>query len=239
MKRFSIIIGCAGLGDDHRPGIEKDVDNFIDYLKSNKGGAWYDDEILPLKNKNKDTILSAINEARNKYDYMFVVFSGHGNYFEPLSARRLYTNENKYFFETELQGLAPKQLVIIDSCAGITQRLFESDTTKSFAAESIEDKSLYRYVYENLISNCPAQSIVLYSCENGEESQDSGNGGLYAYNLIKAAKNSVNRLNCLDAHTISKPIVTQMAKSLFKRQNPTYISSCKHGNVLPFSIGEL
>lgn len=238
MKRFAIIIGCAGLGRQYRPGIEKDVDNFVGYLKSNKGGAWYDREIMPLKNENKSTILSAIENAKNKYDYVLVMFSGHGNYSTVMERRRLYTNEEEYFYETDIQGVASKQLTVIDSCACIEREVNESQV-KVFAAlmDSLGSEKDYRGIFDKWVESCPEQSLELYSCEKGEESSDTGNGGLYAYNLILSAKNTSSELNCLQAHEIAKPKVVETARRKGNQQNPTYSSSCKHGNVLPFSVG--
>ena len=193
MKRFAILIGCAGLGRQYRPGIEKDVNNFVEYLKSPKGGAWYENEILPLLNENKNTILTAINNVDSKYDYVLVVFSGHGNYSFILDKRRLYTNENEYFYETDIQGLALKQMTIIDSCACIEREISEEFRIKSFSAlmEGADLTKDYRKLFDDWIISCPNQSISLYSCEKGEESSDTGNGGLYAYNLILVAKKMI------------------------------------------------
>lgn len=240
MKRYSIIIGCAGLGRQYRLGIEKDVDNFVEYLKSNKGGGWYDSEILPLKNENKNTILEAINNAKNKYNYVLVVFSGHGNYSKYLNKRRLYTNEGDFFYETDIQGIASKQLTIIDSCACVEHEVSEESIIKSFSAitENLYFKKDYRKLFDEWIESCPNQTIEMYSCEEGEESSDTGNGGLYAYNLILAAIKTDEELSCLNAHEISKQKVIETAKNKGNQQNPTYISSNKHGNVLPFSLGK-
>lgn len=240
MKRFAIIIGCAGLGRQYRPGIEKDVDNYVEYLKTDKGGAWYDSEILPLKNENKKNILSAIEKAKNKYDYVMAVFSGHGNYSALHDKRKLYTNEEEFFYETDIQNLALKQLTIIDSCACVEREVLEERITKSFSAlmESENYKKDYRKIFDDWIESCPNQLITMYSCEKDEESSDTDNGGLYAYNLILAAKNNDIELNCLKTHEIAKPVVIETARQKGEKQNPTYISSCKHGAVLPFSVGK-
>jgi Caspase domain. len=239
MKRFSIIIGCAGLGRQYRPGIEKDVDNFVEYLKSNKGGAWYDNEILPLKNECKKTILDALDNAKRKYDYILVVFSGHGNYSTSLNKRRLYTNEEEFFYETDLQKISKKQLTIIDSCACVEREISEH-IRKSFSAlmDSQIFKKDYRKLFDEWIESCPDQSIEMYSCQEGEESSDTDNGGLYVYNLIIAAKSVSDELNCLRAHEIATPEVINSASKRRQQQHPVYISSCKHGNVLPFSVGK-
>lgn len=239
MKRFAIIIGCSGLGKQYRPGIEKDVDNFVEYLQSNKGGAWYNNEIKALKNETKATILNVIKIAKNKYDYVLVFFSGHGNYSPVLNKRRLYTNEDELFYDSDILDLSSKQLTIIDSCACVEREATEDSLkTRLFASEGIDNRIAYRMLFDSWIESCPAQSIEMYSCKKGEESEDTDNGGLYAYNLILAAKNTDNQLNCLKAHEIATPKVIETANSKLKQQHPTYISSCKHGNVLPFSVGK-
>jgi hypothetical protein len=240
MKRFAIIIGCSGLGKEYRPGIEKDVDNFVEYLQSNKGGAWNDEEIIPLKNETKATILNVINDARNNYDYVLVVFSGHGNYNPIKETRRLYTNNGEFIYESGVLGISSKQLTIIDSCACVEREAIVDSLTKSilFASEGLDNRRVYRKLFDNWVDSCPDQSIVMYSCEEGEESSDSDNGGLYAYNLLVAAKNTNEELSCLKVHEIAKPKVVETAKKKGEQQHPTYYSTCKHGNVLPFSIGK-
>lgn len=238
MKRFAIIIGCSGIGRQYRSGIEKDVDNFIEYLQSNKGGAWNGDEILSLKNKPKTIILDSINNTKGNYDYVLVMFSGHGNYSTVMNERRLYTNDGEFFYESDILGMASKQLTIIDSCACEERELIEDSLTKAvlFASESVNIREVYRRFFDDWVESCPNQSIMMYSCDEGEESSDSDNGGLYAYNLIVAAKNSKEELNCLKVHEIVKPKVVDSARKRGKQQHPTYYSTCKHGNVLPFTI---
>ena len=251
MKRKALIIGNSGNKNDseeYLEGVEKDINNYNNFLQSNIGGAWNSDEITLSIDETKEELLQKILETKQESnDFVFVLFSGHGSYSLREECRKLYVyDENStssdnydFLYEYELTNIADKQITIIDTCANNEDDdlLKESTLMDGLSAsyESYKDNYIYRYRYENAIESCQDQQVVLYSSSIDESSNDDSElGGLFAYNLLKiATRNKQEVLSAKEAYSDAKKQVQTKTKG---KQNPQ--CRCIKSITLPFSIKE-
>lgn len=239
MKRKALIIGCSGDEKEYLPGVKKDVSNYTKFLSNGIGGQWYESEIISLLDASNGSITEAIRTIKmQNNDFVFIVFSGHGDYSTAHRCRRLHTNKGQYILEKELWGIAKKELLIIDSCAGKVNDI--KVTTVALNAMALDEKlgiykKNYRKEYETSIEQCLNQEIYLYACDINEFSSDTSKGGLFSKNILEAAYNNrrFDVLNSLVAHEIASDNVSRESRN---KQNPQYICTVRQGSKLPFSL---
>lgn len=236
MRRKALIIGNSGGEknlEDYLEGVQQDVKNYRQFLLSNIGGKWYEDEIEVSLDEAKSQVVSKITAIKNSHcDFVFILFSGHGSYSSLKECRKLYIF-NDSIYENELTHLAPKQITILDTCANIEKEeiLTEGMESLTFAKMLID----YRKNYENAIARCLEQQVILYSSSIDESSRDSELGGLFAHNLLKVAYNNrKDILSSREAYLSAKEAVQKKTKMT---QNPSS-DLIKSYNILPFSLGE-
>ncbi len=236
MKKRALIIGSSGSGDSFLPGVERDINNLQEFLKSDLGGQWFKSEIVSLYNPTKLKLKEEIDKLKSlDLDFSFVFFSGHGEYSNRMKCRRLYLTSTDFIYETDILKIAPKQLTIIDSCAKEDDMILEDIMEKSAALESFSSHKKYRRIYESSIESCTPQAINLYSCDIDEYSQDTSKGGMYAANLIKIASSLSNNkiVSALEAHQATSELVS---KKTHGEQNPQYLCTVKFGPKLPIAV---
>ena len=236
MKRKALIIGNSGNSDEYLEGVEKDINNYKNFLKSPIGGAWYNDEIVISLDETKEDILQKISKIREEMnDFVFILFSGHGSYSLNRECRKLYIYDDS-IYENNLLYLASKQITIMDTCAGVEDDLLKESAMMDsiIALEHHKDNTVYRILYESEIENSPRQQVILYSSSIDESSgDDSELGGYFAYNLLKVARRNIeNILDTRKAYLYAKKIVQNKTNN---EQNPQCKCS-RSNNILPFSI---
>jgi len=241
MKRKALIIGNSG--DSQNPkeyleGVKKDVKNYNSFLQSNIGGAWYEHEIVLSLDESKAEVLQKIENIKNeKNDFIFILFSGHGSYSSWKECRKLYIYE-EYIYEKDLLYAADKQITIMDTCAGIEEDMLHV----CFESESVNMDNIkksrrdYRRIYEEEITKCSNQQVILYSSSIDESSgDDSELGGYFAYSLLTVAEYTGKEvLSSKEAYLIAKEKVQEKTN---EEQNPQ-CRCIKADNTLPFSIKE-
>jgi len=239
MRRKALIIGNSGgkkNQEQYLEGVQQDVKKYKKFLLANIGGKWHEDEIIVSMDETKLQVTNKIATLKNaKYDFVFILFSGHGRYSSSKGCRKLYMFDDS-IYEDELTYLAPKQITILDTCANIEKEEILTESMESLAKNRTFAGMLtdYRKKYENAITLCPQQQVILYSSSIDESSRDSELGGLFAYNLLKVAQNNEKDvLNSREAYLIAKQAVQNKTKMT---QNPSY-DFIKSGSVLPFSLG--
>lgn len=238
MRRIALIIGNSGDKNnqgEYLEGVKQDIKNYKEFLLSKIGGQWYDDEIIVSLDETKAQIQNKIITLnQNRYDFVFILFSGHGSYSDSRQCRKLYVF-NESIYEDDLTYLAPRQITILDTCANIEKD--EITLSLEYIYENSKFASMlknYRKRYEDAILKCPEQQIILYSSSiNESSSDDSELGGFFAYSLLKVAKNNINsELNSKEAYLSAKELVQKKTKN---QQNPQCMC-IKSGTILPFSI---
>ncbi len=234
MKRSAILIGSPGKTDFLR-GVKRDLEGYKNLLCSQVGGEWYDSEIVELYDQSKETIKATLSRIQSDNpDMLFVLFTGHGNYSEIKSSRRLYTDDENFIYGTDLFNLCSKQITVIDTCAGYEDEpLFESTKSASIGLENFSIRLNYRELYDEQIAQCPNQQIKLFACDTGEFSGDTSKGGLYSYNLVKTVSNASSTMTAIEAHEQARQVVKVRSKG---KQNPQYETSIRHGQKLPIAV---
>jgi len=233
MDKIALLIGHPGRPEEYIPGVKKDIKSYKKFLMSPYGGRWIKEEILEIYEKDVDYVKSVINElSKCKYEFVLTVFSGHGNFSIIKNERRLYLGD-EYIYESELRNLAKKQLIIIDSCAGIEDEVLikEEAIMESFTREEKD----YRKIYEEYLKICPEQEILLYSSSENEYSEDIGIGGLYTVSLLETIYENTKYgiFNALIAHELASEKVIKKSRG---KQHPNYLSTRRSGKKLPLSL---
>lgn len=245
MKKKILIISNPGkIGDENYcEGVNRDVDNYINFFTSSGGGSWYSTEIECLKQPDITTVKKTLDNMKD-LDFSIIIFTGHG-----------YSNNEKTYIELKpadntLNDLCvdnlrindKKRIIIVDCCRKECNLL--SNMNESFA-EIIEKSNSSRVdtraLYEGYIRNADNMNIIMYSCDWGETSgDDSRKGGYYTSSLLKICKEYLEQnnralssgyLSAVEAHEKAKPYV----KKLKNDQNPQ-IEKPRSGEYLPFAV---
>jgi len=235
LNKKALIIGCSGNSEGYLPGVEKDVKSIKNFLTSPYGGYWYKNEIIISYNETVNEIKNKIKSLKNEnLDYLFIVFSGHGDFDSRKNERRLWIDEENYLYESDILNISSKQLTIIDACAGMEEEE-EFSITAMESMKIVSSEKNYRKKFEEYLVKCPNQEIILYSSKKGEYSTDTSRGGLFIQSLLDIAKENQEYevLTALKAFELSENKVTRNSKN---KQHPDYFAYPKSGKKLPFSL---
>lgn len=185
MEKMAIIFG----NKNGLPSVEKDCNRIEDFLRSPLGGCWIDDEILYLPFEitadELNEIIVSIKQLN--LDYVFVYFSGHGGSRDKHTVLEINSKEEQIELR-ELLHLSKRQLTIVDCCRYPCDMPSEEDFsfTKSIKEESSSITPFIRKAFDNRLLQAFPQSVVVYSCSDGEYSDDLGNGSRFTNALLKS-----------------------------------------------------
>ena len=76
ISRKAILINAPSSGKRLLPGSISDVNNYKNFLLSNRGGAWDEPQIKVLNNPSKQQVLDLVHSTEVHYNSIY--FSGHG-----------------------------------------------------------------------------------------------------------------------------------------------------------------
>lgn len=183
MIRRALLIGnCNGLF-----GVQTDIKKYKNFLLSDCGGAWFENEICTLLNPSKTKLFDSILEIKNSKPFLcHVLFSGHGGY-----AREtiLEINENEEcIFESNLKNIATRQINIFDCCRALAHEPLNESTVLNSSTKTFSVNKM-REIYEDRIMQSIPQEINLYACSIGEKAYDSNDGAIYLKHLLNSAIN--------------------------------------------------
>ena len=239
IRRGVLLIGS----NDEAIGAKIDINNYLKFLRSLNGGAWEEDEIIgPLYNPSYKELSSIIQRLKNcNLDYLIIFFSGHGQTIRNLQI--CINDKGDYMEETDLKGIAKRQLTIFDCCRAITGHLREESVlTKSFSAsESLnyEYREFFKQKYNERIMQSFPQQITLYSCKIGQMSNgSSAEGAIYFKNLLKSAKNIVNEFKTIiETHSEAfQPTVRESMLEGYLQEPEAIFPKCANDKQLIMSI---
>lgn len=213
MNRKALLIGNSnGLS-----GVKKDISNWHSYLMSDIGGKWFPSEIDVEMNPSKISLMSKINMLKNRYDFVIVVYSGHGAYSKGTILE--INSKEEYVYESDLKGIAPRQISVFDCCRGVV-------TMQDSIEESLRNMSVknqftlnIRQDYENRIMQAIPQQISLYACSIGESAYDSNEGGYYTKNLLKSTNLFVDEQRFLTVGMAHQPGALRTTSEVFEKEN--------------------
>lgn len=184
MKRRALLIGNTnGL-----PGVKVDLGAVESFLRSRKGGAWLSEEISTVVNPSKTSLNSTISTIKlQKNDLVLVHFSGHGG--QERQTILEINAKGEYIFESELIGLATRQISIFDCCRAYPEPLYKSesrtlDSTFGAVMESV-DNVRERYALRQM--QAIPQQVQMYACSKGQSALDTADGGIYTSSILRAA----------------------------------------------------
>ena len=251
-KRRALIFGNMGVkgdeGSEYIEGVNIDLNNFNNYIRSDIGGAWMESEIISFRPNeiNKTQLLDFIR-AQGHVDYWLIFFSGHGS-----------SDQNgDDFLEVKPEALDDDWLCYISEiveAVGTTRMTLITDACRSYYPinESAENSKIryfsdgghipsltrfrHREIYNNALKELPSPSYyIAQSCTSLESSNDSGEyGGEYISALIEKAEGlaKVARvrkvmkrdttpavISLSSAHDAAVPVVVQKT---FNAQHPTF-----------------
>lgn len=237
MRRKALLIGDSGSKDSYLSGVEYDLSNYANFLKSLRGGAWYDSEISIISNESKDTILQEIMDIKqDRYDIVFAVFTGHG-WYDDYKQCRMLSIDDEEITEKKLWNLAPKQILILDSCSCLPNITQESAKLKSLLLELQNLLArLARQKYENFCSQCPTQQIYLYVSKIGTFANDTEKGGLYSTHLLKILIKNTIKGNYLDIVSAHKNVVDKFRQTKEQQEPAIKIQGDNNKLYLPVAI---
>lgn len=186
MKRRALLIGNSrGLA-----GVKQDIANFQAFLMGRYGGAWRRDEIIHMMNPSLADLRSQLNAVKaEQNDFAIVMFSGHGGY-ERTTVLEI-NGQNEIVDDTELMGLAPRQISIFDCCRALCSYQEEREMLVERKLFSITDSvDTIRQRYDSRIMQAIPQQSRLYACKIGQCAHDheDGSGAYYLNNLLKHAR---------------------------------------------------
>lgn len=231
--RKAILIGCPGSGDSFLIGVKQDLEKVSKYLQSEKGGVWYENEIMPLYNPSYLQVKQAIENA--VADYVIIYFSGHG-YTDTVNNARMICLKDYYISDKHLLNNSHRQLVLIDACRnevgqGISGIPDFEPQWEYFTGSPV------RELFDNYIKNSPAGKLIVHGTQRGEYSYDSSTGGMFTNALL----NIGTRIKADQTYTqASISTVLNYVPRILQPQDNYQIPSIAYrtGNLtVPFAIG--
>jgi hypothetical protein len=182
MKKKILMIGNTS---DLR-GVPVDISAFYSFFTSPVGGHWCGEEIEILMNPTLRSLLRKIVAIENAdYDYLITIFSGHG--VEADDGTVLIINgQREKIVMSALTNLSQRQFLIIDCCRAPMP--VDTAFTKTGATMLSMSRDPIRQAYEERIQSSLPQEVILFSCDEGEKSLDSADGGVYSHYLLNAAQ---------------------------------------------------
>jgi hypothetical protein len=184
IKRRAVLVGCPGPADNFLNGVRHDLNNFPNYLKSDRGGKWDDSEITILNNPTSAELRFVVENAIA--DYTFIYFSGHG-YQEIRTQTDLICLRDTDIPVLELLNKSPKQLVLVDACRN--EMGYQISGVPEFETPFDDfSGSPVRELFDDCIRTSHSGAMIVYGTQPGCPAFDSRNGGVFTNALFKIAK---------------------------------------------------
>lgn len=238
ITRKAVLIGDNGSPSNFLAGVEVDIRNYNDYLKSPIGGSWKDSEIALLVGKTGTEVKNYISGLTE--DYVFVAYSGHGGYKRSSSSTVIELRGQDYPESILINTNCSWQLNILDTCRSIIK---EQPLVKGFSAlnESLgtttSDTSAF---FLKAFADVEKGLMKIYSAGIGEAAVEEPNeGGLYTYNQLKVSIDFGKTLglgnyaNINEVFNVTKPIVQRKSNN---KQNPEFLAG-RRRYFPPFAMG--
>lgn len=204
MNRHALLIGNLDA-----VGAQNDINNWKKFLRSGVGGAWNQNEIEVLINPSKVLLESRLFLIKaTAYDFVFVVYAGHGGW--QRSTILEINPQYETISETQLKGLAPREILTLDCCRGTstTADVLNEAQLRMFSETT---RSTIRARYDTRMMAASPQQVTLYACSIGESAYCTNDGGYYTRNLIRQSAavpaNGYRTINL--AHSAAAPATTR------------------------------
>jgi hypothetical protein len=226
-----------------------DIKNYQRFLNSSPGGAWEAGEIESMDRPTRAAVQLKIAEFA-RYDYTFIMFSGHGWYSSVVKDRILELKKGEQIASQDLLLYTKKRVLVMDCCQVVhNEPLMEKAARMVAFANAARvprtpNREACRKLFLNEIEKAPLGAVRISSCAIDERSWDDDNtGGRYNSSLIGCADEWADReaqkswspdssLSIAEAHEAAAALTR-------KRSNNTQkpgIEKAKSGPYFPFAV---
>ncbi len=188
ITRQAILIGAPSVKPE-LPGVMVDIRDIKNFLMSNQGGAWREDEIIILVDQPLSIVRRQLACASSK-DYVFITCSGHGEHRigQRTEETVMWLNEREAISINEVNPQNKRHLVVADVCRKLKVMPKASTEKLSIFSESraLSNVINYREIFNNAVMSNPEGRIVLYSCNKNQIAGDDGTGGVFTQELLSS-----------------------------------------------------
>jgi len=195
MKRYAVLIESSKLCGGGIPGAARDVVLLHDFLISNFGGAWEENEIITLHNPTENQ-LELVVDAISDAEYAFVSYSGHGSHSLDLDETKIcvstgYGRSDCVFPVSKLRPSCLRSTLSIDCCRNVEEEGIYESALSMLAMDSLRKEATSRIEYRKLFNSGVYEAetgcIRMYSCNIGESADESPSGGFFTRGLVETA----------------------------------------------------
>ncbi len=260
MKRKLYIITNRGNAQEGQTlSVDYDEKNYLSFFQSPEGGAWEDDEICVYPDNFHFEYFAQhirmLKDAGIAYDYMVLVFCGHGcidkngeKWIEIRPDGTYGSDISLTQIRTICDGI--RTLFISDACLALYTGALRKTLLFSQLNEDVQYDADYRQrcqeLYNQYVNQTPDGIFVAaFAASPGESAEDTGRGGLYSLALLEAAKECVlgrtetvkvngDMVDFCTIHNIARVVVAERS---INKQHPYLLGSgvrCKAQ--LPFVV---
>jgi hypothetical protein len=195
MRRIAIIIGDGVSGGERLPGVAADHSTLAEFLCSDAGGAWEEDELVHLNKALSARDLTQALKAGARCDYALVTFSGHGYIDGKSKDTMICVGPGVEVADGDLLTGAARQLAILDSCRKVVsgEALGKSERI-SFgrfgeATQAARYRRSCRALYDRLVADADEGVSFVFACGAGQSAGDRPSGGMFLQSLINWSSN--------------------------------------------------
>ncbi|QWA30540.1 caspase family protein [Pseudomonas sp. RC3H12] len=186
ISRKAILIGAPSV-PKFLQGVLHDLEDMKDFLCSDAGGAWRENEIVTLIDQPGHVVMEHVRAAKD-VDYVFILCAGHGEHHSS------GTDSSTVICLTETEDLAidlinprnKRHFVVVDVCRDLVpvQEISKAVLKAAMESYSAEDKFDYRTAFDSAVMDCPEGRIVAYSCSVDQSAGETNRGGMFTQSLI-------------------------------------------------------
>ena len=241
MIRRVILITGHPQDEEDRNSDNYYLNYYYNYFRGNSGGAYDEDEILVFEEPKVTQLKSLVKDF--KADYAVIVLIGHGATTNEKQAFQI--NENEIIKAGQLELDIDKQLIIVESCRNIHNKVFLIDLNDKLPkfkyggtvrAPINRDKA--KELYNNRILKCNNGLTVCLACGKNESAWNY----YFSFSLIQAGFNwhlsSQNHFQTLGIGSLMDFVKTNVKelskKEVDEEQNPEIIGT----EDFPFSVSK-
>ena len=254
MQRKAILIFNDGGTGNFLPGVEKDREGYLSFLKSPEGGAWGVDEMHVFNNEcTKSILLNYISYwielSNNDIGYWLIIFSGHGYATVDGQIMLELSPGNDCSVEDIKKATdGARRLLIADSCRCVHTVIQDSlkRESKLFSAAQPGDayaqrcKQLYMRKLEDVFYN--SFNAAYAAAFNQAANDNDATGGYYSHELFKAAKTIITGVKASRLYGdylasikyVHEIAATEVSKRTGGKQTP--VASGLYLNKIPFIV---
>lgn len=254
MQRKAILIFNDGGVGNFLPGVEKDREGYISFLKSPEGGAWADEEMHVFNNDcTKLILLNYIsfwkNSSKNDIKYWLIIFSGHGYATaDGQTMLELSPGDDCSVEDIKKATDGSRRLLIADSCRCVLTKTQDSlkRELKLFSAAQSGDtyakrcKDLYMNKLADVFYN--TFNATYAAAFNQAANDNDAMGGYYTYELLNAAKSTITVVKAVSLYSdymasikqVHEIATAEVNKRSGSRQTP--VTSGLYLDKIPFIV---